>query len=118
MKILIIDHNFALKDSTLIKLKNSKKIEIWLYKNYNLLLQDNTLTNVKLDVIIFNASTPMLALLSLLKGISYKTIFHITLDLKSSFSFEKINEFNTHFNVYFLPLHLKESQIKNTQRTY
>lgn len=112
MKILIIDHNFDLKNSTLKKLKNSKKIEIWFYKNYNLLLQDNTLTNVKLDVIIFNASTPILALLSLFKGISYKTIFYITLDFKSSFSHKKLNEFNTHFNVNFLPLHLKESQIK------
>lgn len=112
MKILIIDHNLVLKNSTLKKLKNSKKIEIWLYKNYNLLLEENTLSNVKLDIIIFNASTPMLALLSLLKGISYKTIFYITLDLKSSYSFKKLNEFNTHFNVNFLPLHLKESQIK------
>lgn len=112
MKILILDHNLVLKNSTLQKLKNSKKIEIWLYKKYNLLLQDNSLSNVKFDIIIFNASTPMLALLPLLKGISFKTIFYITLDLKSSPSFKKLNEFNTHFNVHFLPLHLKESLIK------
>lgn len=112
MKILIIDHSLVLKNSTLKKLKNSKKVEIWLYKNYNQLLQDDTLSNLKLDVIIFNARTPMLVLLSILKGISYKTIFYITLDLKSSSSFKKLNEFNTNFNVNFLPINLKEYQIK------
>ena len=91
MKILIIDNKLVLKNTTLKKLKNSKKVEIWLYKNYNLILHDNTLTNVKFDVVIFNASTPMIALLSLLNGISYKTIFYITLDLKSSSSFKKLN---------------------------
>jgi len=112
MKILIIDNKLVLKNTTLKKLKNSKKVEIWLYKNYNLIIHDNTLTNVKFDVVIFNASTPMIALLSLLNGISYKTIFYITLDLKSSSSFKKLNEFNTQFNIHFLPFHLNESLIK------
>ena len=112
MKILIIDNKLVLKNTTLKKLKNSKKVEIWLYKNYNLILHDNTLTNVKFDVVIFNASTPIIALLSLLNGISYKTIFYITLDLKSSSSFKKLNEFNTQFNIHFLPFHLNESLIK------